>query len=263
MIINAHAHIFPDGIAEKATAGISDFYKLPMDSSAGTVDNMFADGEAAGVDKYIVCSVATVPRQTRGINEFMAKTCLEYPDKLVFLAAAHPETENVVEEIEYAVSLGAKGVKLHPDFQTFKADHKAAFPIYEYCEASGLPLLIHAGDSRFDFTSPKRILNIKKMYPKLTLVAAHMGGWSEWEQARALLPESGIYVDTCSTQGFITPEQMKEMISAYGADHVLFGTDFPMWNAKKELDMLRQLGLAEEDMSQILSGNANRIFIGE
>jgi Predicted metal-dependent hydrolase of the TIM-barrel fold len=260
MIINAHAHIFPDGIAEKATAGISDFYKLPMDSSAGTVGNLFADGEAAGVDKYVVCSVATVPRQTRVINEFMAKVCAEHADKLVFLAAAHPDTENVVSEIEYAVSLGAKGVKLHPDFQTFKADHKAAFPIYEYCEAAGLPLLIHAGDSRFDFTSPRRILNIKKMYPNLTLVAAHMGGWSEWDEAKVLLPGSGIYVDTCSTQGFITPEQMAEMIAAYGTDHVLFGTDFPMWNACKELLMLKQLGLSDDDMGQILHGNAEKLF---
>ena len=260
MIINAHAHIFPDGIAEKATAGISDFYKLPMDSSAGTVGNLFADGKAAGVDKCVVCSVATVPRQTRVINEFMAKVCAEHADKLVFLAAAHPDTENVVSEIEYAVSLGAKGVKLHPDFQTFKADHKAAFPIYEYCEAAGLTLLIHAGDSRFDFTSPRRILNIKKMFPCLTLVAAHMGGWSEWDEAKALLPGSGIYVDTCSTQGFISPEQMREMIAAYGADHVLFGTDFPMWNACKELEMLRQLGLSDGDMGQILHGNAQKLF---
>ena len=258
MIINAHAHIFPDNIAEKATAGISEFYKLPMDSSAGSAGNLFADGKAAGVDNYVVCSVATVPRQARVINEFLAKTCAEYSGKLMFLAAAHPE--NPVSEIEYAVSLGAKGVKLHPDFQRFNADGKAAFPIYEYCEASGLPLLIHAGDSRFDYAAPRRIMNIKKMFSDLTLVAAHMGGWSEWDEARALLPGSGIYVDTSSTQEFISPEQMKEMISAYGAKYVLFGTDFPMWNAEKELSMLRQLGLSEDELFEILFRNAERIF---
>ena len=36
-IINSHAHIYPDKIADKATLAIGDFYGIPTESSSGTV----------------------------------------------------------------------------------------------------------------------------------------------------------------------------------------------------------------------------------
>ena len=73
MIIDSHAHIYPDKLARKAARSIGDFYDIDMDLD-GTVDMLLKVGDEAGVDKFLVHSVATTPHQVRSINSFIAKS---------------------------------------------------------------------------------------------------------------------------------------------------------------------------------------------
>ncbi len=70
MIIDFHAHIYPDKIAEKATKAISDFYNAPM-AYWGHMEELLASGSKIGVEKYIVHSTATKPMQVESINNFI------------------------------------------------------------------------------------------------------------------------------------------------------------------------------------------------
>lgn len=58
----------------------------------------------------------------------------------------------------------------------------------------------------------------------------------------------------------MTPETARRMIEAYGADRVLFGTDYPMWDPAEELERLRKIGLCEEDLQKILYQNAAKLL---
>ena len=62
------------------------------------------------------------------------------------------------------------------------------------------------------------------------------------------------------TTSQITPEQARENIEHFGVDHTMFGTDFPMWSPKKELERFFALGYGEEDNAQMLYGNFARLF---
>ena len=73
MIIDSHVHIFPDKIAEKAVAGIRDFYDLAMRYD-GRLDTILTEGTKAGVDKFLILSVATVPEQVPGIKITVPRT---------------------------------------------------------------------------------------------------------------------------------------------------------------------------------------------
>ena len=77
-ITDAHAHVFPDKIAEKATEGISHFYDLPMEYH-GRVAEMLENGMAAGVDNFLICSPATTVTQVHSINSFLASCAAAYP----------------------------------------------------------------------------------------------------------------------------------------------------------------------------------------
>ena len=44
-------------------------------------------------------------------------------------------------------------------------------------------------------------------------------------------------------------------LAAYGADRVIFGTDFPMWKQEEELEFLFDLGLSEDELKSILHDN--------
>ena len=118
MIIDSHVHIFPDKIAEKAVAGIRDFYDLAMRYD-GRLDTILTEGTKAGVDKFLILSVATVPEQVPGINNFLAQCVNEHSERLIGFCAMHPDFEDVESEIDRAEKLGLKGIKLHPDFQRF------------------------------------------------------------------------------------------------------------------------------------------------
>lgn len=260
MIIDAHAHIFPDMISHKAVEGIHEFYNMNMECK-GTVDDLIEEGGKAGVDRYIVQSVATVPKQVTSINNFIAKCVKKYPDKLVGFAAMHPDFEgNIEDELDRVTKLGLRGVKLHSDFQKFCIDDEKAFPIYKVCEERGLPILFHVGDSRYDYSSPERLFNIVKKFPKLVVIGAHFAGWSMWDRGAELFNHSGIYTDCSSSLYAMKPEHAVELIRKIGVHRVMWGTDYPMWSAKEELERFNRLPLTDRERELVLSENVRRLL---
>ncbi|MCL2817086.1 MAG: amidohydrolase [Clostridiales bacterium] len=258
LIIDAHAHIFPDKIAGSASAGIGQFYGMPVEYD-GTVETLFAAGKREGVSHFVVQSVATVPQQVSGINRFIAEQMRLHPGRLTGLGTLHPASADIGTDFDQIVRLGLKGVKLHPDFQRFRIDDPAVFPVYERAEGV-LPLLIHTGDPRYDYSHPRRLLTVLKAFPKLTVIAAHLGGWSEWPDAVRLLAGKGVYVDTSSSLYALPPAEAAEIIRLFGPERVLFGTDYPMWEYGGEMKRFDRLELDETAREKILSGNAKALF---
>ena len=261
MIIDAHAHIYPAKIAAKAVAGVGEFYSGLVMHLDGTVETLIKTGAEAGIEKFIVQSVATNPAQVESINNFISGSVKEYPDKLIGFAAIHPDHEDIEKEMDRAVSLGLKGVKIHPDFQKFNIDDKNAMKIYEVIEGR-LPILIHMGDTRTDYSKPERLARVLDAFPKLEVIGAHFGGWSEWDSAAEILGGRKLWVDTSSSLYALTPERARELIDIYGVENVMFGTDYPMWTAKDELEMFDKIPLTDEEREMILYKNAERLIAG-
>ena len=260
LVIDAHCHIYPEKIASKAVNGTDNFYGEHSVGS-GTVDDLINREQKAGVDKFVVQSVATTPHQVSRINHFIAEEVSKKPEILTGLGTLHPDSPDIKGDIEELLSLGLKGVKLHPDIQAFKLDDYRCLKIYEICEEKGLPLLIHTGDYRYDFSNPNRMLPILDIYTNLIIVGAHLGGWSIYDEAAEKYKKyKNFYVDCSSSFHYLKPEKAKEIIRTYGAERVLFGTDYPMWEAKDELEYFFSLGLEEWEIRCILNMNAKKIF---
>jgi predicted TIM-barrel fold metal-dependent hydrolase len=261
-IIDAHCHIYPEKIAAKAVAGTDRFYSGHCNPSAGagTVSDLLARGTAAGVDRFIVQSVATTPKQVKSINQFIASEVQAHPDRLTGLGTLHPDSKDIEGDVEHLIALGLKGVKLHPDIQAFKIDDYRCLKIYELCEGR-LPILMHTGDYRYDYSNPNRLIPILQIYKDLTVIGAHMGGWSIWEEAsRELYRFENLYVDCSSSFYQLAPEAALSIMRRYGAQRVLFGTDYPMWETQKELDYFLSLDLTDSERRLILSQNAEKLF---
>lgn len=258
-IIDAHAHIFPDKIAEKAVAGIGNFYKGLVMHYDGKADTLIRSGAEAGIDRFIVQSVATVPNQVESINNFIADSVKKYPDHFIGFAAMHPDYPDIEKEIYRAISLGLKGVKIHPDFQQFFIDDEKAMKIYEVIEGR-LPILIHTGDSRYQWSKPARLVKVLEAFPKLDVIAAHFGGWSEWDDAAAVLGGKRLWVDTSSSLYAMSSQRARELIDIFGAENVLFGTDYPMWEPKPELEMIDKINLTPKEREMIFHENAEKIL---
>ena len=258
-IIDAHCHIYPDKIAQKASDSTGAFYDIQMHMD-GKTSTLLEHGIAAGIDHFIVQSVATTPKQVSSINRFISASVAESDGRFTGLGTLHPDSENIEADVNEIIELGLKGVKLHPDIQRFKLDDYRMLKIYELCEGR-LPLLVHTGDNRYDYSNPNRIIPILDIYKDLTFIGAHFGGWSIWEEATEQLKGyENFYVDCSSSLYAITSEKAKELISAYGSDRVLFGTDYPMWDPEEEIERFLKIDLTEKERQDILYNNAAKLF---
>ena len=255
---DAHAHIYPGKIAEKATASVGDFYHIPM-HNVGLPHVLAQRGGEAGIDRFLVCSVATKVEQVRSINQFIQEKCQKYP-QFIGLGAWHQDITDISGEMDDIQARGLRGIKLHPDFQEFMIDDPKMLDVYREAHRRGLPILFHTGDSRTEFSSPHRLMNVIDKLPDFTCIAAHLGGYSEWEEARRELSGTNVYIDTSSSLFKISPEEAKENIAHFGVDHTMFGTDFPMWDPKEELERFFALGFSQEENQAMLYDNFARLF---
>ena len=258
-VIDMHAHVFPDGIARKASDSIGAFYGMPVRYD-GTVGGLLQRYQDTGISMGCIHSVALTPRHIPSINRYIADTVRRYDGKLIGFAAIHPDEPDIPALIENIRASRLFGIKIHPDMQRFALDSPAAMNMFASVEGK-MPVIIHTGDPRFDFSHPRQMKKVLDAFPDLVCICAHLGGWSEWEDAWKLLSSyENVYVDTSSSLYALTPEEGRTLIRRYSRERVLFGTDYPMWNPKEEVERLTELNLSETEMERILHINAEQLL---
>ena len=256
-IIDAHCHIYPQKIAAKAVNAIGNFYGIKM-SEDGTAPSLISESEPIGVEKYVVHSTATTVHQVRSINEYIYGEMQAHPEFIGFMTLHNEMTDEAIEEeVELAISRGMKGVKLHPDFQKFNIDD--AENIYRVT-AGKLPVLLHMGDKRYDFSSPERLKRMAEKYPEQVFIGAHFGGYSVWDKVECLKDLPNVYFDTSSSLFFLDKGKAADLIHRFGHQRYFFGTDFPMWKPDEELKRFLALDLTEQEREDILYNNAAKLL---
>ncbi len=259
-VIDSHCHVYPDKIAERATAATGRFYDTPF-AMDGRQSTLLRAAQEAGVDHCLIQSVATSPHQVGSINEFIARTVEAGGGRFTGLGTLHPDSADQAADVRHLIRLGLRGVKLHPDIQQFALDDPRCMPIYELLQDCGLPLLLHTGDKRYDYSNPNRLLPVLRRFPGLKVIGAHLGGWSLWEEVNDTLAGiENLWYDCSSTFAWLDPQIARRLILRLGTDRVLFGTDYPMWTPKKELETFLSLDFTDAQRRQILSENAIRLF---
>ncbi len=259
-IINTHVHIFPNKIAEKATTSIGCFYGLPMEN-VGTVDNLLNEIKENNVKHCFILSTATTPGQVREINNFQINILKEYGNELfTAFGTVHPDMNDPIDEIDYMRQNGITGIKFHHDFQKIAADDKRMFPIYEKAQYEKIPIIVHAGDSRYSYSNPLQLKNVYDNFHNLFFIAAHFGGYSLWDDDVYLLKETNFYFDTSSSLFSLNSQRAYQIINSFGAERFFFGTDFPMWSFKGELNRFLKLTLTDEQQEMIMQKNAENFL---
>ena len=259
-IIDAHAHIYPAKIAEKATEAIGAFYDIKMAMPAGVPDRLIENGRKAGISRFVVHSCATKAAQVRPINEFIKRELDAHKEFLGFMTLHEDLTEDeIAEEVEWCVKNGFKGVKLHPDFQKFYIDGKNAEKFYR-AAGDRLPILFHTGDNRYEYSKPYRLAAVAGKFKNVNFIGAHFGGYRCWDGLDCYTGLDNVYFDTSSSLPFIPKEKAESLIRKFGVDRFFFGTDFPMWDAAEEIARFNSLSLKLGEKEKIFSSNVKRLL---
>lgn len=254
-IIDFHAHAFPEAVAKRAVANVGNYYDIPMHGT-GKIDDLLKSILNAHVDYVVIHSTATKASQVKNINSWVAEHA---GGKLIGFGTLHPDMEDIEGEFERIISMGLKGIKLHPDFQHFNADDPKMDKIYGAID-NRLPLLIHAGDENFDSSSPERLAHVLKKFPRLTMIAAHLGGYRKWKDAWDCLIGKNLYLDTSSAIQYMDRVFATQIIKKHGTNRVVFGTDYPAAYHDEALEVFNQLDLNDQERADILFNNAARLL---
>ena len=259
-VVDIHVHIYPDKISERATQSIGRFYNIEMDAQDGSVSQLHESLQGSPITHCVVCSVAVKPQTVESINDFIAREVRSH-DNLIGLAAMHQDYEDPAAEIERAMGLGLAGIKLHPDTQAVDMDDPRLMRVYDIARACHLPLIIHCGDYRYDYSHPRRLKRILHEFPGLVVDAAHFGGWSIQDYALEFLEDEDCFLDVSSSMHSLGPRRTRELVYAYGCDRILFGSDFPMWEPAAEYEKFSHLGFSDAELEDMCWHNAER-FLG-
>lgn len=258
-IIDIHTHIYPDKIAVKATDSVRDFYGIRgSDNMDGTVDTLLKRGAEAGISQFVVLPVSNTADRVRHINSFLLEQANTH-DCFIGFGTVHAEMEGLSEEVDWILEHGLKGIKMHPDSQRFNIDDPRLFPMYEQIQDK-IPLLLHMGDPRYDYSHPARLRKILANFPKLQVIAAHFGGYSMPATAKELLWDTDCVFDISSAMMFMEPGEAEHYINSYGAERMAYGTDYPLWDPVQEVDRFQKLKLTDDQFEQIAHKTAERIL---
>ena len=258
---DTHIHFFPDKLAGKALPKLREISKCETYSDgtrSGTVKNLEKWGCAGGMALHI----ATNAHQQTSVNSFAKES---QHDSIYCFGSVFPFAENAIEEMHRIKEMGLYGIKLHPDYQEFFIGDEAALPIYTEAERLGLPVAFHTGRDPLSpnlVHCPSDVLGkIADLFPRLTIIAAHMGGMETPElAAKHLAGKKNVYFDTAFASHFLDAATFTELVKLHGADRVLFATDCPWSTAPAEKALLDAAGLTPAERERIAYGNAEELF---
>jgi len=259
MIIDVHTHAWPEKIADKARETLETAFKVKFVGSP-TLKTLLEFMDKNNIDISVICSVASRPEQVRSINDWLFSIRSK---RIKIFCALHPDDEKWSEELERIKKFG-DGVKMQPEFQNFYIDEEKALGIYEKMQDLKIPVLFHCGKelsgTKLIRSGPDRMLNLLNKFPHLKIIAAHFGGFQLWDEVERTILGKNIYLDTAFFFDHLPIDKIKHYLSHHPSDKLLFGTDFPLIDQKKDLDFIKRLKLTDKALEELLSLNASRLL---
>ena len=259
-VIDFHVHAFPDALAERAMPFLEEQGHIQAKLD-GKISSLLKSMDEAGIEKSVICSIATKPEQFDAILKWSKEIAA---DRLAPFPSVHPADPLAAERVRAISRAGFRGLKLHPYYQAFDLDEERAFPIYDAAQETGLLILCHTG---FDLAYPRdrkcdpaKIARVLREFPRLKLVTTHLGAWEDWDEVRKHLLGKPIPMETSFSIGYLGRRAARELFLAHPPDCLIFGTDSPWAGQKEAIEELRSLRLPEELEGRILFENAARLL---
>lgn len=226
--------------------------------------------ERAGLINYVAPDLM-------GFDDSCCEFVIEYaaaaPDRLLPFGSVNPRLrKDCGARIRELIDLGMKAVKVHPPHQLIQVnDYLGEYPhqaeIYEECQKSNIPLMIHTGTSIFPGARNKyaRCMPVDDLaldFPDLKIVMAHGGRPLYMDEAFFLVRRhTNVHMDISS----IPPSRLLKYFPRLStvSDKVLWGTDWPgpgVPDMKQNIREFWKLDLEDGVKKAILYDNAVRLL---
>jgi predicted TIM-barrel fold metal-dependent hydrolase len=222
-----------------------------------------------GIDMGCLSSLESIVHDpVRGNNE-VAEAVREHPDRIIPFAVVSPRylRGRADEELERCINtMGFKGIKLHPQSQSYRADSPVVNPIMEKARQYEVPVLFHSGPE--EYSHPRLIGNLAGRFPDVTVIMGHTGGSAFLEAIWEARSHDNILLDTCgidnSTTGVVdnstTIGVIEHAVDLVGVERIVFGSDNPIANVGVEMAKIKLANLTQKEKDMILGENMARVL---
>jgi predicted TIM-barrel fold metal-dependent hydrolase len=170
-------------------------------------------------------------------------------------------TEAPIEEAERCLDRGARGIKLHPRAQKFMLDDERLAPVFAIAAERRVPILIHGGRGLPPIAD--NLARLVDTYPDAQLIIAHAGIADLSGLAGHFAGKKGVFFDT----SVWSPIDLLSFFHLVPPEQILYASDYPYGMQPQSLLIslrsARVAGLGEQQIVELLAGNANRIANGE
>lgn len=233
VVIDAHAHL-----------GVIKDYHVPWPEAADLVAYM----DRYGIAQACIFAFAGVGSDFVYGNDLVAAAVQAFPQRFIgytTLNANYPE--ELVPELERAQGRGLRGIKLITAYQGHPEETGRFFPVYEWAEARRKIILSHQW-------GPADFLNeIAGRYPHVCFVIGHLN----FAYAPVVRARDNVYTTTTFVPW---PGAIAAAVRAFGAEKILFGSDFPDLDVSLNLGPLLTAKIRDEEKRAILGLNMSRIL---
>jgi len=305
MIIDVHYHLIPSYPDDLLDDGIADPLRTarimgqPVDSEVlkqkarenwpdPDGEKLICAMDESGVDFTLVCSVDNAfregftPEINRYINKKVAGIAQKHPDRVMALAGVDPRRPEAPEILKECFKrFRVKGLKYHPDYG-YDPSGPESYRLLEIVEEYEGILLTHTSPlgspARNKYADPMLLSDICVDFPKLKVIAAHMGyvNWRPW--ASLATHHENLYGDLAMWDAYafgkyeLFCRELRDLIDYVGVEKVMFGTDDPIFrivrSTKDWIQIIRDLPdmaptgikFTEEEVNAILGANAASIL---
>ncbi len=275
MIVDFHTHLLPASFHERRAdiaARDATFGTLfGGGGSMASADGLIAAMDESGVDFSVVLGFGWCDRDVaREANDCLLDAAARYPSRIAAFCSVHPGWgDDALREVERCADAGALGIgELHPTSQGIDlATDESFVPLARLAAERGLLINVHGSEPVGHIypgkgsTTPERLIAIVERFPDVRWVFAHWGGGLPFY---ALMPEvraalANTYFDSAVSPFLYDAKVFDVATRAVGADHILFGSDYPLLPASRVADQARST-LDAATAEAVLGGNALRLL---
>ncbi|MBX9691634.1 MAG: amidohydrolase family protein [Cyanobacteria bacterium] len=224
------------------------------------LDRLIHSMDAQGIAHSVIFSLEPLTRTQEIIDQVSA-----YPGRFSVFAAVERDEPDPVGYLTPFINAGSiKGIKIHPMVGGYQPEelYERTREYVALAAASGLPVALHTGHIPIEDLTGHVVCSqvpvfepLIKDFPECTFILNHIG-WESWRAAISLAQRySNVMVETSWQPARI----IKRAVRQLGAERVLFGSDFPLFQEWQALSEVRK-ALTDKQFDLVASKNATRIL---
>jgi uncharacterized protein len=277
MIIDFHAHIFPESIcAQRRSCCLAEpafdlLYGPPSARLVGPFE-LLAAMDAGGVDRAVVFGFPwRSPELYRRHNDFVMEAVRKSLGRLTGFGCFDPLAEGAAEEAERCLAGGLAGIGELAFYRSGMDDAAldALEPVMEVCRRRGRPVLLHTNEPvghSYPGKTPNTLAQIYRLVERFrdnTLVLAHWGGGLFFYHLLKREVKDrlrNVYFDTAASPYLYDPAVYAIAVQTIGADKILFGSDYPLLPPERYFKEMEAAGVSSRDRDMICGRNASGLL---